>query len=119
MAGYLERGMDAEEIEPKSGRVAGRISANLRWTSMIDPQHLVELLAGGMGHEKAADDLIVLEVPAGTHYLYFSGRQDLFQETVGNEFNCSELPLGDFELPPMALTQAPLAPKARRRPSGF
>lgn len=115
-AGTLMRDEDFEAIEPKG--LVGKIDADLRWTTIADPQHLVLLLSKTLGHEEAqrqvddyvrqTPDIIQVQVAPGTHHAYFSGSEDVFRDTIGQEFASEGLFLEDFEWPGLALTQSPL-----------
>ena len=111
--------LDAEAPEPP-GHV-GRIYADLRWTSIVDPAHLRHLLADTVGAEEAdrqmadyereTDDLIRVEVEPGIHHLYFAGDDATFARTVGERFESEGLFLDEtFQWPGFALTAAPLTP---------
>lgn len=119
-AGHFHREEDSgEEIEPKG--TVGRIQASLRWTTVVDRQHLVNLLTPQLGSEEAeaqvaayqanAHDLIVVNVEPGTHHLYWSGARGQFDRLLGEKFQSDGLFLAeDYEDAGFALTQDPLAP---------
>jgi hypothetical protein len=127
--------LDPNAPEPTGG-VAARISADLRWTTIVDRAHLVTLLTPSLGAEGAekeisayerqmkreCQDLFHLHVAPGTHHLYFAGDYRTFSKTVGQSFASEGLYLEDFESPGFALTadplQAVLSPSSVRRPSG-
>ena len=113
-AGYL----DPEANEPANFK--GHISADLRWTTMVDRGHLVELLTPALGekeakrqvaeHLKENRDIIKVKVEPGTHHLTFAGTSGFFQKTIGERFQAEGLYLEDFEEPAFVLTKEPLAP---------
>ena len=126
-AGYLHRDQDSgEAIEPPG--LKGQIHASLRWTTMVDRQHLVDLITPALGAEEAerqvsdleqgkghyaGERVIRVEVTPGMHHLYFSGDERTFASTIGQSFASQGLYLEeDFQSPGLALTEEPLQPLA-------
>lgn len=108
-----------------------RIDADLRWTTMVDRQHLVSLLTPALGLPEAEKQVHEYEqthspqpfhaqVEPGIHHLYFSGDPTTFANTVADEFHAEGLYLDDFSTPSFVLTDQPLqpalAPTPQRRP---
>lgn len=129
-AGYLHAdAQSGDSIKPVG--VAGQVEGDLRWTTLVDRQHLVELLSSRMDRETAEaqvsafdsnpeNQVIHLKVNPGTHHLYFAGDSNVFARTIGQAFQHQGLYLEeDFKAPVFALTEHPLeaAPQpATRRP---
>ncbi len=114
-AGYVDPNL------PTPSNSIGKVYADLRWTTVVDRQHLVGLLAKTLGAEEAEIQLKALEkenqgnivyalVEPGTHHLYCAGDPATFKKTVGQEFQAEGLYLEDFTVPFFALTQSPLQP---------
>jgi hypothetical protein len=108
-----------------------RIEADLRWTTMVDRQHLVSLLTPALGLPEAEKQVQEYEqthspkpfhaqVEPGTHHLYFSGDPTTFANTVADVFQADGLYLDDFSTPSFVLTDRPLqpalTPTLQRRP---
>lgn len=113
--GYL----DVDEAYPANFK--GRFYADLRWTTLVDRSHLIDLIAEKLGQVEATrqvnayihdnqNDMIVLDVKPGTHHLYFAGTPEVFHSTLGTHYEATALNLGQFETPAFVLTQEPLAP---------
>lgn len=113
-AGYL----DPDAKEPTSFK--GSISADLRWTTLVDRGHLVDILTPALGLDEAKrqvaaylkenSDIMKLQVEPGTHHLTFAGTSSFFQKTIGERFQAEGLYLEDFEEPAFVLTKDPLTP---------
>jgi hypothetical protein len=113
--GYLD-----VETQTNPANFKGRISADLRWTTLVDRGHLVELLTPALGAEEAErqvaeyllqnPDIIRLKVDQGTHHLTFAGTSRVFQTTIKDRFQAEGLYLEDFEEPAFVLTRESLVP---------
>lgn len=118
MGGYL----DIDQEDPKN--FAGRISANLRWTTIVDKRHLVSLLGLTLGEEEAlrqvseyeasseGKDLIKLQVKPGFLHIYAAGAVGLFGK-IEEQFDTSGLNLSQFEHPAFVLSETPLSPVSK------
>lgn len=125
--GVIKTGYLDPEASEDPVNLAGSINADLRWTTIVDRQHLVDLLAQDMGAEPAAaavsellkqnPDILQVQVEPGTHHLYFAGDSQTFARTAGDRFAVEGLYLEDFEEPVYALTDQPLQPAATMRRS--
>ena len=121
-AGYVPA--DAEE----PNNFLCQVNADLRWTTMVDRQHLVDLLTPALGAEEANKQVQEYEsshsprpfhaqVTPGTHHLYFSGDAEAFAQTAGEVFEVEGLFLEDFATPSFALTESPLQPRGAPTPT--
>ena len=125
--GKLHQDKHKEYIEP-AGTI-GNICASLRWTTLVDRQHLVTLLTPELGAEEAEAqvaayeqnerELLVVDVNPGTHHFYWGGAHGEFKQALDERFQADGLFLGeDYQYPGFALTEEPLLaiePKAKRR----
>lgn len=128
---------------PRPAGLVGSIDASLRWTTLVDRQHLVALLAPALGsngaeeavaaYEAATPELLHVHVAPGTHHLYFAGDGPTFARTFDQAFDAGDLFLDEvlddkeqlreemFPMPLFALTEQPLpawpTPTKARRPS--
>lgn len=128
--GVIKAGYNrADDQEPSN--FLCRIDADLRWTTMVDRQHLVSLLTPALGLPEAEKQVQEYEkthspqpfhaqVEPGIHHLYFSGDATTFANTVADGFQAEGLFLEDFSTPSFVLTAQPLqpalAPTPKRRP---
>lgn len=127
--GYL----DIEEAYPANFK--GKFYADLRWTTLVDRSHLIDLIAEKLGQVEATrqvneyiqdnkEDMIVLDVKPGTHHLYFAGTPQVFHSTIDTHYEADCLHMEQFQYPAFALTREPLvekcdvqsAPRKSRRP---
>lgn len=103
------------------GRDLGGLCGSLRWTSVIDRQVLVDLVASKVGIEEAqaqvadwekenAREIIQVTVTPGTYHLYCSGRSQVFSQ----EFKMEEVDVNVLEYPMFVLSDQPLTPKPAR-----
>lgn len=133
-AGDLHRDPETGEAKEPQGLV-GKIDADLRWTTIVDRQHLVSLLTPSLGAEEAErqvkevedhqgdyraqgnDRVLKVSVNPGTHHLYFAGDEDTFAKTVSQAYASDGLFLEeDYRYPGFALTETPLAPATQPKP---
>lgn len=109
--------------EKKKPCLVGNVQGPLRWTTVVDYEHLISLLAPALGHEAAraavgncSSRFIETTVVPGEHHLYFAGDPWTFNETAAKHFQTDSLAMGESEFPVFALTQRPLETTTKPTP---
>lgn len=106
-----------ESNRKKKPHCLGEVDGPLRWTTVVDYEHLFSLLAPALGHEAAriavdhcASRSIEATVAPGEHHLYFAGDPWTFQATAPEHFHIAPLAMEKSGFPVFALTERPLEP---------
>lgn len=114
--GRLLFGYEGEDsCRPASRQSLGSVCTDLWWSTIIDRQVLVDLVARKLGPELAekevvaleaetADSLIKVSVPPGQYHLYFSADTSVF----GEKFASEEVSMEDMGEPMFVLSPSPL-----------